>query len=254
LTWSGRMRILKTDKKMIQIVKKEENNDMKKYLALALTVTCLALALAGCGCDHEVYSTITKEPVAGEVGVKEQICSVCGESVATEEYVLSATHDGTNYTLTVAEYSSRLNNILSSIRSDLSCRIENNAKEEPAIYVFWQEDGYLSMIIPQTAEEEALTDINEYPGGFRNLTQLNTTQQTTGDDPVPVFELQMDVLQAMIMACDPQISGEDARQIVMDFLNGEEQYVFENHGTLEYYFFLSNLGQPILSLALSPIK
>ena len=56
----------------------------------------------------------------------------------------------------------------------------------------------------------------------------------------------------MIMACDPQISGTEARQIVMDFVEGEEMYIIETHGSLEYYFFLSTLGQPILNLTLSP--
>lgn len=220
---------------------------MKKFLTLILVVTCFALALAGCGCDHELYWTVTKEPA----GVREQLCSVCGETVATEEYLLSETHNGTDFTLTAAEFSDRMNNILGTIRPGLSCRILPET-ETPTIYVFWQEEGYLTAIIPQTADEENLTDANTCPGRLQNLMQLNTTQQTTGEDPIPVFELQMDTLQAMIMACDPQISGTDARQIVDDFLAGEEMYVFENHGTLEYYFFLSNLGQPLLSMTLYP--
>ena len=227
---------------------------MKKYFVPAMILTCLTLLLTGCGCDHELYWTVAKEPVEGADGVREQLCSLCGETVATEEYVLSATHDGSNFTLTVDEYCSRLNHILSDIRPDLSCRIEANKKGEPTIYVFWQEEGYVTAIIPKTADEKNLSDINEYPGQLSNLIQLNTTQQTTGENPVPVFELQVDSLQAMIMACDPQITGTEARQIVTDFLEGEEQYIFENHGTLRYYFFLSNLGQPLLNLTLSPAE
>lgn len=227
---------------------------MKKYFVLAMILACLTLLLTGCGCDHELYWTVTKEPVEGAAGIREQLCSVCGETVATEEYVLSSTHDGTNYTLTVNELCSRMNNILSDIRPELSCRIEANKKGEPTIYVFWKEDGYVTAIVPMTAEEENLTDIHAYPGRLMNLMQLNTTQVTTGENPVPVFELQMDSLQAMIMACDPQIAGTEARQIVTDFLEGDEQYIFENHGTLRYYFFLTDFGQPLLNLSLYPAE
>lgn len=252
---------------------------MKKYLYLALIVTCLAVLLAGCGCEHEWEDAtctapktcklceetegealghtpgewaITLEPVEGKAGLREQNCTACGDVVTTEDYTLSATHDGTNYTLTVAEYAERLDRILRQIRPELSCRVESNKKGNPCIYVFWQEEGYLTAIVPTTASEDALTDAASCPGKLQNLMQLNTTQQTVGDNPIPVFDLQMDTLQAMIMACDPQISGTEARQIVMDFVEGEEMYIIETRGSLEYYFFLSTLGQPILNLTLSP--
>lgn len=219
-----------------------------------MLLVCLALVLTGCGCDHELYWTVTKEPVEGAAGIREQLCSVCGETVTTEEYNLSATHDGTNFTLTVDEYCSRLNHILQEIRSGLSCRIEANKNGEPTIYVFWNEGGYVTAIIPKTADEKNLKDVSEYPSQLSNLMSLNTTQQTKEENPVPVFELQIDSLQAMIMACDPQITGTEARQIVTAFLESDEQYVFENHGTLRYYFFFSNLGQPLLNLTLFPAE
>ena len=253
---------------------------MKKLISLILAMACLVLMLAGCGCEHEWKDAnctdpmtcglcgetegealghtpgdmaVTQEPVEGKAGLREQSCTVCGEVVGTEEYTLSATHDGTNYTLTVTEYSARLDNILRQVRDGLSCRIENNKNGNPTIYVFWQEEGYLTAIVPTTAGEDPLTDAAQCPGKMQNLMQLNTTQQTAGEDPIPVYELQLDVLQAMIMACDPQISGADARKIVTDFLDSGEMYVMENHGTLEYYFFLSVFGQPILNLTLTPV-
>ena len=227
---------------------------MKKMLALTLILVCLLLVMAGCGCEHELQSSIIKEPVEGASGIIEKTCTLCGELVATEEFTLSATHDGTNYTLTVEEYNNRLNNILSGVRPGLSCRIENSKSGNPTIYVFWQEEGFLTAIIPNTLSEEPVADSNAYPGKFQNLMQLNTTHQTNDDPPIPVFDLQLDVLQAMIMACDPQIAGADARQIVTNFLESGEIYASENHGSLEYYFFLSTMGQPLLNLTLTPVK
>ena len=227
---------------------------MKKYLTFAIILGCLLLMLAGCGCEHELQSTVVKEPVEGAAGIVENTCTLCGELVSTEEFTLPATHDGTNYTLTVEEFNNRLNNILSYVRPGLSCRIEDSKGGYPTIYVFWQEEGFLTAISPTTVDEEPVTDINAYPGKFQNLMQLNTTQQTKDETPIPVFELQMDVLQAMIMASDSQIVGEDARQIVTDFLESGEAYTFENHGSLEYYFFLSTFGQPLLNMTLTPVK
>ena len=251
---------------------------MKRILTFVLLI-CLVALLASCGCEHEwtaatcqapstcnlcgktdgdpLAHTLTQkvilEPVEGKAGSIGQVCTVCDTAAESEEYTLSTIHDGTTYTLNVEEYCSRLNNILGTIRPELSCRIESSKSGNPTIYVFWQEEGYLTAISPNNANEEALTSADQYPSMIRNLMQLNTTQATTGENPIPVFDLQMDTLQAMIMACDPQISGADARQIVTDFLESGETYVFENHGDLEYYFFLSNLGQPLLNLSISPI-
>lgn len=253
---------------------------MKKLLTLVLALLSLSVLLTACGCDHQWTEAtcqgpstctlcektqgkaadhrpgdwaVTQEPVEGNSGIRAQLCQDCGTALAQETYELAAAHDGTAFTLTVEEYTSRLNNILQQIRPELSCRIENNKKGEPTIYVFWQENGYITAIMPQDSSEKQLADANVCPARLQNLMQLNLTQETTGENPIPVFDLQMESLQAMIMACDPQISGADARKIVDDFLNSGEQYVFEDHNSLEYYFFLSNLGQPLLTLALSPL-
>lgn len=227
---------------------------MKKHLMYVASLVCIVLLLAGCGCKHEGAEwRTTAVPVGGEPGMKEQYCSECDTVITTEPYMLDKTHDGSVYTLSVSDFTTRIDAILKQIRPELSCELDLDRKGNLVIYAYWN-GAYLAAITPQNSAEESFAEGAEAscPARMQIMFEVNTTQQTAGDDPVPVFDLQFETVQALIQACDPSITAEDAQKISADFLDGGEVYTTITIGDLEYYIFLVSMGQAIFTMSIYP--
>lgn len=251
---------------------------MKKILYMVLIVICISTLLTACGCEHQWTDatcsapktctlcsktegsaeehvagdwSVTVEPVEGNSGERAQLCNNCGTALATEVYTLDSVMEGDTFTLTPEEMAARMDNILKTMRPNLSSKLEPNSKEELTIYNDWKEAGAVSFISLQTAKEKGITALTDTFQRVEVQFVVNTTQVTNDELQVPVFDLQMDTVYALIMACDPQMSQADARAMVQDFLDSKEMYTFVTKGDLEYYFFMGSLGQTYFAMAVS---
>ena len=249
---------------------------MKKIVSLALALIML-LSLSGC-CRHvwneatclepmtcaECGKTkgglaehtpgnwqITKDPVGGQAGSMDLLCAVCETSLESNEYTLGNICTATGFTLTADEMYSRFFRILKDIRPGLNCM-----KMPGSFNVTVSVDETLLgtfMFVADEEENDLQGDSAEVsPFGIRLIEMLSYGDVTVNGETVSADQLQLEIIQALIMTCDPSVTADEAWKLVDDFMNSGEPYAIIPVGDVEYLFFLSAFGTTILSVFITP--